>query len=102
MNVQKLHYLLLISFSISILTLVNDCIGMFLYARLVCDSIGMLGDIESIKDAVNDLPDGLNEASVPPTSLQVASTNTHTATTESFLGSQKAWKYANAMMLSRF
>jgi hypothetical protein len=39
---------------------------MFLYARLVCDSIGLLGDVDSIKDAVENLPDGLNEASVSP------------------------------------
>lgn len=75
---------------------------MFLYARLVCDSIGMLGDIESIKDAVNDLPDGLNEASVPPTRFRAASTNAYTATTEYFLRSQKAWKCANAMKLGKF
>lgn len=35
---------------------------MFLYARLVCDSIGLLGDVDSMKDAVENLPDGLNEA----------------------------------------
>lgn len=75
---------------------------MFLYARLVCDSIGTLGDIESIRDAVDDLPAGLDEASVPPISLQVASTNRDTVMTESFLGSLMAWKYANAMMLGRF
>lgn len=42
---------------------------MFLYARLVCDSISMLGDIDSIKEAIDDLPDGLNEALVPQLSL---------------------------------
>ncbi|KAJ0114753.1 hypothetical protein J7T55_004494 [Diaporthe amygdali] len=36
--------------------------GMFLYARLVCDSIELLGDFDSIKEAVEDLPNGLNEA----------------------------------------
>lgn len=79
-----------------------DLLGMFLYARLVCDSIGTLGDVESIRDAVDDLPDGLNEASVPPISLRVASTNRHTAMIESFTGLPMAWKYANAMMLGRF
>lgn len=74
---------------------------MFLYARLVCDSIGLLGDLESIEDAVNDLPDGLNEALVPSTNLQVASTNMHKDMQEYFLESQKLHKYANAMMLGR-
>lgn len=48
---------------------------MFLYARLVCDSIGLLGDIDSIKEAVDNLPDGLQEASVHPTSLQMIQNN---------------------------
>lgn len=58
----KLAFSIAHVFSISILTPSTDCIGMFLYARLVCNSIAMLGDIESIEDAVNDLPDGLKEA----------------------------------------
>lgn len=37
---------------------------MFLYARLVCDSIDLLGDMESVREAVDNLPEGLNEASV--------------------------------------
>lgn len=78
--------------------------GMFLYARLVCDSIEMLGDIESIQEAVDHLPDGLNEALVPRISSNRAQTYTFTCidTTEFFIELQKAWKTANARTLDRF
>ena len=35
---------------------------MFLYARLVCDSLARLSDLDDIEAEVNNLPDGLNEA----------------------------------------
>ena len=35
---------------------------MFLYARLVCDGLERLSDLDDIKDEVTHLPDGLNEA----------------------------------------
>ena len=35
---------------------------MFLYARLVCDSLGRLSNLEDIKVEVNNLPQGLKEA----------------------------------------
>ena len=36
--------------------------GMFLYARLICDSLERLSDLNDIKEEVTHLPDGLNEA----------------------------------------
>ena len=36
--------------------------GMFLYARLVCDSLERLSDLDDIKEEVTHLPEGLNEA----------------------------------------
>ncbi|KAL8828541.1 MAG: hypothetical protein Q9191_002532 [Dirinaria sp. TL-2023a] len=36
--------------------------GMFLYARLVCDSLGRLSDPGDIEEEITNLPDGLNEA----------------------------------------
>ncbi|KAI5458921.1 hypothetical protein BGZ63DRAFT_361273 [Mariannaea sp. PMI_226] len=37
-------------------------IGMFLYARLICDSLVLLGDLDAVRDEVNNLPNGLEEA----------------------------------------
>lgn len=84
------------------MSILTDYLGMFLYARLVCDSIDLLGDIDSIKEAVENLPEGLNEASVPQVSLRTTWTNTHTDTTEFFPESQMVCNHANAMMLGRF
>ena len=42
--------------------LANHSKGMFLYARLVCDSLGRLSDLADIEEEVTNLPDGLNEA----------------------------------------
>ncbi|KAK6225175.1 nacht domain protein [Colletotrichum tabaci] len=36
--------------------------GMFLYARLLCDSMMQKGDIDAVKEAIHDLPVGLDEA----------------------------------------
>ncbi|KAL2680381.1 hypothetical protein Neosp_007979 [[Neocosmospora] mangrovei] len=36
--------------------------GMFLYARLLCDTVVRNGDVAGLKEAVENLPDGLNEA----------------------------------------
>lgn len=35
---------------------------MFLYARLVCDGLERLSDLDDIKEEVTNLPDGLGEA----------------------------------------
>lgn len=75
---------------------------MFLYARLVCDNVGLLGDLESIKEAVENLPGGLNEASVHQTNLNMTHIDTNADTTESFPGLQKVYQCANARMLARF
>ncbi|KAM0492510.1 hypothetical protein ACHAP8_009865 [Fusarium lateritium] len=45
--------------------------GMFLYARLLCDLLVRNGDVAGLEEAVNNLPDGLNEAAVPLTSNEI-------------------------------
>ena len=35
---------------------------MFLYAKLVCDALERLGDLDDIQEEVTNLPKGLNEA----------------------------------------
>ena len=42
--------------------LTYDCIGMFLYARLICDTLEHFYDLDDIKEEVTTLPDGLSEA----------------------------------------
>ena len=42
--------------------LTNHSEGMFLYARLVCDSLERLSDLDDIKEEITHLPEGLNEA----------------------------------------
>lgn len=44
------------------LLLTNNSKGMFLYARLVCDGLDRLSDLDDIKEEVTNLPDGLSEA----------------------------------------
>ncbi|KAH6888169.1 hypothetical protein B0T10DRAFT_515086 [Thelonectria olida] len=36
--------------------------GMFLYARLLCDTLVLMGDLDSVREEVNNLPNGLDEA----------------------------------------
>ena len=45
-----------------LILLTNSSEGLFLYARLVCDGLDRLSDLDDIKEEVTNLPDGLSEA----------------------------------------
>lgn len=39
-----------------------NLLGMFLYARLVCDTMVLKSSIDGMEEAIDDLPKGLDEA----------------------------------------
>ncbi len=43
-------------------TLTDNSQGMYLYARLICDGLESLSDLDDIKEEITNLPDGLSEA----------------------------------------
>lgn len=40
----------------------TNLIGMFLYARLLCDVMVLKSDFDGMEEAIHELPNGLDEA----------------------------------------